>query len=426
MRSTYKKIGPYIRQIDIRNIEDKKDNLLGVSTQKVFIDSIANTVGTDFKTYKIVRRRQFTYVADTSRRGDKIGIALLESHDEALVSQAYTVFEIVDHQSLLPEYLMMWFRRTEFDRYARFKSHGSVRELFDWDEMCDVELPIPPIEKQREIVKEYNTIVAMLKLNERLSQKLEETVKAFYKHWFVDFEFPISANCAAAIGKAELECQPYKSSGGDMVYCEVQKQDIPKEWGNKMLFELTSKIGSGATPKGGKESYARNGTSLIRSLNIFDYVFSYNSLAFIDDHQAAKLGNVALQKHDILLNITGVSVARCCIVPSSILPARVNQHVMIIRLKDDFTIPHYLQCLLCSTDYKQRLLGSSESGSTRQALTKTEIETLCVLMPSKEIREMFEEKAHAIFLYWDNLNRQNSTLNKSLSNLLSMLATSRV
>lgn len=134
MRSNYKKLGAYIREVDIRNTEDKKDNLLGVSTQKVFIQSIANTVGTDFRSYKIVEKRQFTYVPDTSRRGDKIAIALLEDEDHGLVSQAYTVFEIVDTEKLLPEYLMMWFRRPEFDRYARFMSYGRSVENNEADE----------------------------------------------------------------------------------------------------------------------------------------------------------------------------------------------------------------------------------------------------------------------------------------------------
>lgn len=204
MRSSYKKLRPYIRQVDIRNKAGKTDNLLGVSTRKVFIESIANTVGTDFTLYKVVKRKQFTYVPDTSRRGDKIGIAMLETHDEGLVSQAYTVFEIINHDELDPEYLMMWFRRPEFDRYARFKSHGSVREIFDWDEMGDVELPIPTIEKQREIVREYKTIVERIKLNEQLNQKLEETAQALYKQWFVDFEFPISKEYAESIGRPEV------------------------------------------------------------------------------------------------------------------------------------------------------------------------------------------------------------------------------
>ena len=125
MRDNYKKLGDYIRQVDIRNTDGKEDNLLGVSVQKKFILSIANTVGTDFTKYKVVKKGQFTYIPDTSRRGDKIGIALLEDYDEGLVSNVYTVFEIIDENLLNAKYLMLWFSRSEFDRYARFKSHGS-------------------------------------------------------------------------------------------------------------------------------------------------------------------------------------------------------------------------------------------------------------------------------------------------------------
>jgi type I restriction enzyme, S subunit len=186
MKSNYKSIGPYIRIVDVRNMEDKKENLFGVSVSKVFIKSIANTVGTNFKTYRVVKKNQFTYIPDTSRRGDKIGVALLENEEEGLVSQAYTVFEITNKKRLLPEYLMMWFRRPEFDRYARYISHGSVREIFSWEDMCNVSLPIPSLEKQHEIVAEYNVIQNRINLNNHLIQKLEETTQAIYKQWFVD------------------------------------------------------------------------------------------------------------------------------------------------------------------------------------------------------------------------------------------------
>ena len=226
MRSNYKKLGAYIREIDIRNIEGKKENLLGVSTQKVFIKSIANTEGTDWRSYKIVKKRQFTYVPDTSRRGDKIAIALLEDEDHGLVSQAYTVFEIVDIEKLLPEYLMMWFRRPEFDRYARFMSYGSVREIFSWEEICNVELPVPDIAKQREIVKEYNVLVNRIALNNQLNQKLEETAQAIYKQWFVDFEFP------------DEDGKPYKSNGGEMVDSELG--EIPKQWNVEEMQKIAN------------------------------------------------------------------------------------------------------------------------------------------------------------------------------------------
>ena len=172
MKDGYKHLGEYIRQVYIRNTDGKEENLLGVSVQKQFIPSIANTVGTDFTKYKVVKKGQFTYIPDTSRRGDKIGIALLKDYEEGLVSNVYTVFEVVDTEKLLPEYLMLWFSRPEFDRYARFKSHGSVREVFDWNEMCMVELPVPAIEEQRKIVKAYKAITDRIALKKQINDNL--------------------------------------------------------------------------------------------------------------------------------------------------------------------------------------------------------------------------------------------------------------
>ncbi len=182
----YKRLGDYIREVNVRNSDLKVTNLLGLSVSKVFMPSIANTIGTDMSSYKIVEKGQFVYIADTSRRGDKIAIALLSDYENAIVSQAYTVFEIVDHSALLPEYLMMWFRRPEFDRYARFHSHGSAREVFDWDELCNVQLPIPSIDCQREIVSEYETLSNRIRLNEQMIANLEETAQALYRKMFVD------------------------------------------------------------------------------------------------------------------------------------------------------------------------------------------------------------------------------------------------
>ena len=188
MKEGYRLLGDFIRQVDVRNTDGKEENLLGVSVQKMFIPSIANTVGTDFTKYKVVKRGQFTYIPDTSRRGDKIGIALLTDYDEGLVSNIYTVFEVKDENELLPEYLMLWFSRPEFDRYARFKSHGSVREIMDWDEMCKVELPVPSIEKQRSIVKAYNTITDRIELKRKINDNLEAVLAASHSKMFFSMD----------------------------------------------------------------------------------------------------------------------------------------------------------------------------------------------------------------------------------------------
>ena len=213
MKEGYRLLGDFIRQVDVRNTDGKEENLFGVSVQKMFIPSIANTVGTDFTKYKVVKRGQFTYIPDTSRRGDKIGIALLTDYDEGLVSNIYTVFEVKDENELLPEYLMLWFSRPEFDRYARFKSHGSVREIMDWDEMCKVKLPVPSIEKQRSIVKAYNTITDRIELKRKINDNLEAAAQAIYKKMFVDDVD--SANLPDGWKIIALENVAELSAGGD-------------------------------------------------------------------------------------------------------------------------------------------------------------------------------------------------------------------
>lgn len=388
MKSNYKPLGKYIQPVDERNTELLELPLMGLSVSKVFFPSIANLVGTDMKTYKIVYRNQFTYIADTSRRGEKIAIALNDKFDKMLVSQAYTPFEVKDTNELDPEYLMMWFRRPEFDRYARFKSHGSAREIFDWEEMCNTLLPVPHIDKQREIVKEYNTIENRIALNQQLIQKLEETAQAVYREWFVE---------------------------------GIDLENLPEGWRVDSLKNLCSKIGSGSTPTGGKESYFASGVSLIRSTNVFDYNFSFDDLAFISDEQARKLKNVEIKKNDILFNITGVSVARCCMVPENVLPARVNQHVMIIRPDYELNISFYLLLNLCSTDSKNVLLGISQSGSTREAITKTEIEDFEIVVPKGELLEKFQNLMMKLFHDKDLKSIENQKLSEMKDLLLAKM-----
>lgn len=167
-----KTLGTYIQQSDERNTDLEIDFLQGVSTSKVLINTKANTTGVNFRNYKIVRNGQFVYVADTSRRGDKIALAMNEAED-CIVSAIYTVFEVIDKTVLLPEYLFLFFKRSEFDRYARFNSWGSARETFDWDEMCRVQLPIPSIEKQKAIAEIYKTIETRKRINEQLKDSIK-------------------------------------------------------------------------------------------------------------------------------------------------------------------------------------------------------------------------------------------------------------
>ena len=185
MRTDYKVLGDYIQLVDKRNRDLSITNLLGVSIEKKFIPSIANIIGTDLSSYKVVQTGQFAYGPVTSRNGEKISIAYLDGED-CIISSSYTVFEVVNKDELDPEYLMLWFSRPEFDRYARYKSHGSVREIFDWDELCMVELPIPAIEEQKNIVKAYKSITDRIALKKQINDNLEATAQALYQELFVD------------------------------------------------------------------------------------------------------------------------------------------------------------------------------------------------------------------------------------------------
>ena len=251
MRKNYKPLGKYIQPVEGRNSDLHDIPLMGLSINKVFIPSIANIIGTDMSTYRIIERNQFAYGPVTSRNGDKITIALFKEYDKALISQAYIPFKVKDINDLDPEYLMMWFRRPVFDRYARFKSHGSAREIFDWEEMCNTLLPVPHIDKQREIVAKYNTIQNRINLNQQLIQKLEDTAQAIYKQWFVEFEFP------------DENGLPYKSNGGEMVECEIG--EIPKNW---ELKEITSICDITSSKRIFESEYKKNGIPFYRGKEI--------------------------------------------------------------------------------------------------------------------------------------------------------------
>jgi len=382
--TTYQRLGGYIRPVDVRNRGLKVHLSQGICNAKYFQNP--KQVADNPETHKVVRTGQFAYNRATTRNGEKISIALREGPD-CTVSSAYQVFEVVDENLLNPKYLMMWFKRPEFDRLAIYYSHGSAHEFFEWEAMCDVMLPIPSITRQREIVSEYETLTNRIRLNNQMIQHLEATAQAFYRKTFVD---------------------------------NIDKENLPEGWRMGTLGEVCSKIGSGATPKGGKDSYGHTGVSLIRSMNVFDMNFCYEELAHISNKQATLLDGVTVMKKDILLNITGASVARCCMVPQDVLPARVNQHVMIIRSKEDI-MQYFILCVLCSDDAKRALLGMSQSGSTREAITKSEIESFEIMIPSKDILNDFMNKIDPIFSHVSLLKQENLNLTELQSLLLSKM-----
>ncbi len=243
MPSSYKPIGKFIQLVDERNKGLKVTSLLGLSISKQFIKSVANTIGTDMENYKIIRNNQFACSTMQVRRDKKMPVALYAEDELAIISQAYPIFEITDTEELLPEYLMMWFTRSEFDREACFHAVGGVRGSLEWEDFCGIKLPIPSIEKQCEIVREYNVIQNRIVLNNKLITKLEETAQAIYKQWFVDFEFP------------DENGKPYKSNGGEMVWCEELEKEIPEGWKLKSVKDFSSEMKSGSTPSRDENEY---------------------------------------------------------------------------------------------------------------------------------------------------------------------------
>ena len=377
MRSNYKSLGKYIQVVDERNSALEDLPLMGLSVSKVFFPTIANLVGTDMSTYKIVYKNQFTYIADTSRRGDKIAIALNETFDKMLVSQAYTPFEVKVTNELDPEYLMMWFRRPEFDRYARFKSHGSAREIFDWAEMCNTLLPIPSITKQREIVKEYNTVVNRIKLNHQLIQKLEETAQTIYKQWFVDFEFP------------DQNGNPYKINGGEMEFNEELEKKVPKGWRVGDLQELILFKNGKSKPciKGDYPVYGGNG--------IVEYVDQFNN------ENVIAIGRVGAYCGS-LFRVLG----KCWI----------SDNAISAKSKDNAN-------MFCFYILNTLNLNDRSEGTGQPLITQGLLNGIRISIPKKEVILKFEKLAIALFTNHDLLIQELGKLVDLKDLLLSKLAT---
>jgi type I restriction enzyme S subunit len=406
MGSNYKKLGPYIQIVNERNSSLSGHKLLGVSIKKCFIPSIANIIGTDMSTYKLIRKKQFAYGPVTSRNGDKISIALLEDFDEAMVSQAYTVFEIKDFNELDPEYLMMWFRRAEFDRYARFKSHGSAREIFDWAEMNETELPIPSIEKQREIVREYNTIVNRISMNEQLIQKLEDTARAIYKQWFVDFEFP------------DENGKPYKSSSGKMIWSEELEKEIPEGWYQEQLINF---VDSNTTISYGvvtPEESNEDGIKFIRSCDINDGTILEKNLNKISQKVSNKYSKTIVEGGELLLSIVGTPGA-VAIVPDSLAGSNISRSIASFKISDRKRLLYLLGFF--NSKIGQEKIMEISGGSVQSVVNLADLRELKINIPEEFVFDKYYYIHERILKRKNQLLRMQGLLNNLKVNLLSKM-----
>jgi type I restriction enzyme S subunit len=238
-----------------------------------------------------------------------------------------------------------------------------------------LEVSLPPVEQQQQIAALLAPYDELIENCGRRLAVLEELVRGLYREWFIRFRYP---------GHKGERSQPLRAGR------------VPKGWRSTPLKTLTTKIGSGATPRGGKSAYKESGVALIRSMNVYDYRFEYADLALIDAEQAGLLDHVAVEAGDVLLNITGASVARCALAPSHLLPARVNQHVAILRPHPEKTNPSFLLDTLNAEGNKSRLLALAQGGATREALTKAALSRFSVLRPPLELQEQYHRIAGPI------------------------------
>ena len=318
MKSNHRRIGEFIRLVDERNYGLKVSTLLGLSISKEFIPSVANIVGSDMENYKIIRKNQFACSLMQVRRDKKIPVALLKEIDEAIISQAYQVFEIENTEKLLPEYLMMWFSRSEFDREACFYAVGGVRGSLEWDDFCNLQLLVPSIERQKKIVKEYSAIVNGIKINEELILKLEEAAQAVYKQWFVDFEFPNEYG------------NPYKSSGGEMIYNPYLDKGVPKGWTYKSWRELAKQFTG--FPFNGDNYSLTDGISVLRGENVTERNLRWDTHKKWSSPSDEKYCNYLLKENDIVIGMDGSKVGKnWCIISRYQLPLLIAQRVSCVR-----------------------------------------------------------------------------------------------
>lgn len=254
------------------------------------------------------------------------------------------------------EYVFQFLNSDLFEQSAIRSSNGVAQKNLSTDWLKKVEITYPSVEQQKLITSTLNLIERLICCRKEQNKKLNELAKSRFNEMF-----------------------------GDPVLNEMG-------WEKHRLSKLTLKIGSGATPRGGRESYVNEGIALIRSMNVYDGKFIFKDLAYLTNVQAEKLNNVIVESDDVLLNITGASVSRCCIVPQIILPARVNQHVSIIRCKKHLLSPIFLNQLLITSEFKSLLQKIGESsGATRQAITKNQIEELTIPLPPLSLQNEFAD-----------------------------------
>ena len=421
MRSHYKRIGDYVTQIKLKNTDDSISLLKGININKHFMPSVANINGTDLSKYRVVKKNQFAFNPMHVGRDEVLPISMLEDDEQIIVSPAYVVFEVKDEEELLPAYLMMWCRRSEFDRNAWFMTDNSVRGGFSWADFCDMELPVPSIEKQREIVREYNVVNDRITLNEQLTQNLEDTAQAIYKQWFVDFEFPISKEYAESIGKPEVEGKPYKLSGGEMEYCQNLEKEIPNGWVTKSFKELATIKGGKRLPKGEALVAYPTKHPYIKVADLSDGKFCIlgNKFEYLTEDIQSTIARYTVNKGDLIISIVG-TIGVTKIVGDSLNGANLTENcVKVIDFKEitaSFAY-HFLKSPEGKGQLEEKIVGAVQS-----KLPIYNIESFKVAIPIPHILVEFNRSIEAIDKLFQLKQSENEKLKELKSTFLSKIS----
>ena len=343
-KTNYKRLGDYIREVDVRNRDLKVTKLYGVNLQKEFMPSVANIIGTDLSKYKIVSYNQFGCKLMSVERDHKLPISLMKESQPAIMSSAYFVFEVIDENVLNPDYLFMQIKRPEFDRRLWFSTGGDVRGGATWDNLCDMPIIVPSIDQQRKIVAEYNAIQQRIKLNEQLIVKLEETAQAIYRKMFVD---------------------------------GIDKNNLPKGWRMGTLKEIAEII-MGQSPNG--ESYNENGAGEIFYQGRTDFRYRYPIVRIYTTNptRMAKCGDILLSVRAPVGDIN-LAPHNCCIGRGlSALRNKKNYNSFLFYLlknkKNDFNI-------------------SNDDGTIFGSITRNDLCELNIVIPQDDFVQEFNNKS---------------------------------
>jgi type I restriction enzyme, S subunit len=348
---------------------------------------------TEREKQKLLLRKDDLLFSRTSVVADGVGkCALIKEANEELTYDS-NIFRIrLDGSKASSRFYYYYFGSPAGRSKVKSLASGAAITTISGTKLSDVYVPCPSLPIQRKIAEVLSAFDDLIEVNTRRIRILEQMAQSVYREWF---------------GK-------------------VEERSLPEGWEIRKLSDITTKIGSGATPLGGENAYKTSGISLIRSLNVYDFNFSFDNLAFIDAEQAGKLNNVTVKENDILLNITGASVARCCMVPSYILPARVNQHVSIIRVDPNLSNAFYILYTINSESKKREILNLAQGGATREALTKNTLENFKIIQPPGMLLDEFGKFAKDIWLQQEILKRKNANMRRTRDLLLPRLVSGEI